>query len=373
MAELSQNLDSFMVEFLLLMLFVLGTVVGSLLNVCIYRIPLEKSILWPGSRCGHCLQPIRWYDNVPLVSYLLLRGRCRMCGTKYSARYFLVELLTGISFAGLFYLAVVADVHGLDPKKLQQNLMARGDLPSWQAWVVFGHHAVLVCFLMVAAFSDLDHREIPLSVTVTGTLIGLTAAVLWPWPWPYTPAEALAKVPPAQAWWALLANQSPKEGLYPWPFWGPLPAWFAPGGNWQTGLVTGLAGLLVGTLMLRLIRFLFGLGLGIEALGLGDADLMMMGGAFLGWQPVVVAFFVGVFVGLIFGIGQLFLRGDNMLPFGPALAVGLVATSLAWHWIGPQFHMLFFNAPVLFFLGAGTAVLMLVASYVLRVLRMLRK
>src|SRR5262249_10159142 len=112
-------LPHFMLIFLLVNLFVLGTLVGSLLNVCIHRLPLEKSIVWPGSRCGHCLQPIRWYDNIPLLSYLLLRGRCRTCGTKYSGRYFLVELLTGLSFAGLFYLEVVADVHGLDPQGIQ--------------------------------------------------------------------------------------------------------------------------------------------------------------------------------------------------------------------------------------------------------------
>ena len=69
-----------MLVFLLLSLFVLGTIVGSLLNVCIHRLPLEKSIIWPGSRCSHCLQAIRWYDNVPLLSYVLLRGRCRTCG-----------------------------------------------------------------------------------------------------------------------------------------------------------------------------------------------------------------------------------------------------------------------------------------------------
>src|SRR5205809_5731572 len=96
--------SDWMLSSLLLNLFVLGTIVGSLLNVCVHRLPLEKSIIWPGSRCSHCLQPIRWYDNIPLLSYLLLRGRCRACGTSYSARYFLIELLTGLSFVGLFYL-----------------------------------------------------------------------------------------------------------------------------------------------------------------------------------------------------------------------------------------------------------------------------
>jgi leader peptidase (prepilin peptidase)/N-methyltransferase len=91
--------------------FVLGSVVGSFLNVCIARMPLEKSILWPGSRCTQCFQGIKWYDNLPLVSYLWLRGHCRQCGSRFSVRYFIVERLTGLGFAGLFYAEVVGNVH----------------------------------------------------------------------------------------------------------------------------------------------------------------------------------------------------------------------------------------------------------------------
>jgi leader peptidase (prepilin peptidase)/N-methyltransferase len=218
--------------------------------------------------------------------------------------------------------------------------------------------------LIVASFCDLDHREIPLGITIPGTILGLLAAILWPWPWP----SVAAVTPSGAAWW----NLSPEQGLYSWPFWGPLPAWFAPGGNWQTGLATGLAGAAMGTLMLRVVRFLFGLGLGVEALGLGDADLMMMAGAFIGWQPVVAAFFIGVFIGLFFGIGQMLLRGDNSLPFGPSLALGTMVTLLSWRWLGPHFHTLFFNGPFLAGIAVAGCVLMLVASYILRILRMMR-
>src|SRR5579871_5906936 len=77
--------------------FVLGAIVGSFLNVCIARLPQEKSLLWPpGSRCGHCFQPVRWHDNIPLVSYWVLRGRCRSCGATFSSRYFFVELATAL-------------------------------------------------------------------------------------------------------------------------------------------------------------------------------------------------------------------------------------------------------------------------------------
>src|SRR5437899_2208950 len=93
-------------------LFLVGIVVGSFLNVCIHRLPYEKSILWPlGSRCGTCHKPIEWYDNLPLWSYIRLRGQCRMCGARFSPRYFFVELITGLSFVALSYLEMGLNVH----------------------------------------------------------------------------------------------------------------------------------------------------------------------------------------------------------------------------------------------------------------------
>jgi leader peptidase (prepilin peptidase)/N-methyltransferase len=297
-------ISDYLLEILLFFLFVLGTIVGSLLNVCIYRLPLEKSILWPGSRCGGCVQPIRWYDNIPLISYLWLRGRCRSCGATFSMRYFWVELFTGLAFVGLFYLEIVANVHNIDALRFQKNHIQNHVLPSPVAMALFGYHALLVCLLIVASVCDLDHHEIPLSLTVTGAILGLIGAVLLAWPWPYTPALAVARIPPGREWWEVNPDAGPKMGVFPWPFWGPLPSWFEPGGNWQTGLATGLIGLTVGTVMLRVVRFLFGKGLGVEALGLGDADLMMMAGSFLGWQPVVIAFLVASFPALFFALLQ---------------------------------------------------------------------
>jgi leader peptidase (prepilin peptidase)/N-methyltransferase len=352
----------------LVLVFFLGAVVGSFLNVCVARLPLEKSVLWPGSRCGHCFQPVRWYDNLPLISYWWLRGRCRTCGGPFSIQYFFVELVTGLGFAGLFYLEVVKNIHGWPA--VQPCAIAAGIFPlEW--WVCWGFHAILLSFLMAAAVTDLNGREIYLSITFPGTLVGLIGAVLFPWPWPWTPAAATpvpaVGAPPGWEW--LMPGQGLKEGLYPWPVWGPLPALLAPGGNWQTGLATGLAGMLAGTLMLRAIAFLFRTGLGKEALGLGDADLMMMAGAFLGWQPVVVAFFLSVVPALFFGVIQLVVRRDNSLPFGPSLAAGVVLTFLCWRWLGPYVQPLLFWEIVLACLALLAAGFMLGASYLLRVVR----
>jgi leader peptidase (prepilin peptidase)/N-methyltransferase len=327
------------------LLFYLGASAGSFLNVCIYRIPLEKSILWPGSRCGRCFQPIRWYDNLPLLSYWLLRGRCRRCGARFSVRYFLIELFTGLGFAGLFYLEVVANVHNFDLFRDQAFFIRFGVIP-WQGWVVWGYHAVLLSLLIVATFTDLDHMEIPLPITLTGSALGLVGSVLFPWPWPYAPGpQAWRPFPPPGPMFGGGDALMPRTGLYPWPVWNELPAWMPPGSR-LAGLATGLAGLLAGMVILRAIAFLFKHARGMEGLGVGDADLMMMVGCFLGWQPVVVAFFVALAPGLVFGVGQLIFRGGREMPFGPSLALATVVTWLCWEWIGPQIASFFFDGPL---------------------------
>jgi len=385
------------VAFALVFLFVVGASIGSFLNVCIARLPWEKSLLWPSSRCGHCLQAIAWYDNIPLLSYWILRGRCRICRQPFSLRYFLVELCTAVGLAGLYYLEVVVDV-----QHLRATLLARGpaiDLGGLYVTrydvgrlVIFAYHSVLFCFLLTAAVCDLDQQAVPLSLTLTGTVIGIIGAVFLAWPWPYPPALLGAN-----------PNFPPVQGVYPWPVWYPLPGWLKPGGNWQTGLATGLAGALAGTLIVRAVRFLFGLGAGAayaeeelpqsaaqpprwiggrllawmqgvggKAMGLGDADLMMMAGAFLGWQAIIIAFFVSVLPGLFFGLATLFLRGNRAMPFVPALALGVMVTCLWWSWIGPRYELFFFNGVLLGFVFVAGCVGMVLAALLIRVMRALR-
>jgi leader peptidase (prepilin peptidase)/N-methyltransferase len=349
------------------MVFVLGAVVGSFVNVAASRLPLEKSLLWPGSRCGTCCQRIRWYDNLPLVSYLWLRGKCRTCGTRFSIRYFFVELATGLGFAGLFYLEMIKNVHHW-PEFGQSWAIQHGVFPpEW--WIGFGSHAVLFSFLMVATVCDLEGREIPLKATLTGAVIGLIFAMLCPWPWPWEAPGIVLPRPNLLAIDWRNPDIEIKEGLYPWPVWGPLPDWLAPGGNWQIGLATGLAGALVGGFMLRVVAFLASAGLKKEALGLGDADLMMMAGCFLGWQPVVVAFFISPVPALAVGLFQLIVHKDDSLPFGPSLAIGILITMLCWHSIGPYIQPLFFWGALMALLAVFGAALMLGLTYLLRLFR----
>jgi len=347
--------------------FVLGAIVGSFLNVCIARLPFEKSIFWPrGSRCGRCYQPIRFRDNIPILSWFLLRGRCRSCKQPFSITYALVELFTACAFAGLFYLEIGCNVLQL-PFLYQWQVqfdVEWGKVP-WQAWAVFLWHATLVSFLIVTSLCDIQYLEVPLSVTICGTVVGLIGATFLAWPFPAAPAGAWARpggwLPPPV-----------EPGLYPWPVWPPqrLPAWLPPG-SWQLGLVTGLAGALTGMIVLRAVRFLFGLGRGKEGMGIGDADVMMMTGAFIGWQPTLVSFFIGVFVALFFGVIQLIRRGDQALAFGPALAIGSILTLLGWPIIGrmPNISMLFAAPEWLAGLAAIGAVFLLMTSYILRIVR----
>ncbi len=144
--------------------------------------------------------------------------------------------------------------------------------------------------------------------------------------------------------------------MQPWPFWGPT-FQFAPPGSIQLGLLNGVIGALAGSLVVRVIRWVFGVGFGREALGMGDADLLMMAGAFLGWQIAVLSLFTGAIVAILLkalsaivgsGTPAPIVEGQlpadaRELPFGPGLAAGVVVTWFAWPWLGPKVQFVFFD------------------------------
>lgn len=131
--------------------FLLGLVIGSFLNVVIYRVPLRRSLSHPGSHCPHCGHPIRWYDNIPVVSWVILRGRCRDCADPIGPRYPLVEALTGVLFA------LAAMIAGWDLRVL----------------LLWGFFAVLVA----VTFIDIDHMLILNRVVLPAAALGLAASV----------------------------------------------------------------------------------------------------------------------------------------------------------------------------------------------------
>jgi leader peptidase (prepilin peptidase)/N-methyltransferase len=135
-------------------IFLFGLVTGSFLNVCIYRMGREESVVRPSSHCPHCQKPIRWQDNIPLLSYLLLRGKCRDCGKPISFRYFLVEFLTGWIFVALY------SRFGLTPQGVAYAILASG--------------------LVVSTFVDFDFQIIPDEISVGGIALGLVLSVIFP-------------------------------------------------------------------------------------------------------------------------------------------------------------------------------------------------
>jgi leader peptidase (prepilin peptidase)/N-methyltransferase len=276
----------------------------------------------------------------------------------------LVELATAVGLVGLFLLEMVYNVH--EWPTATRFFVRQGWYPlEW--WLGYAYHATLFCLLLAASVCDLERREIPLKLTVMGTYIGLVGAILMPWPWPRLPEQALPhpnqNIPPGWEW--LTPDGGLKGGIYEWPFWGPLPDFCGEGGNWQTGFLTGLVGLMVGTFLLRTIGAVFSYGLGREALGMGDADLMMMAGAFLGWQPMVAGFFLSVGPAFIFGLLNILLKSDHSLPFGPSLAAGVMTACLTWRWLGPQLQVLFFFGGLMIVLIVVMIVFLFVSSYIM--------
>jgi len=132
----------------------LGLIVGSFLNVCIYRLPKHLSVVWPGSRCATCDRPLAWFENIPVFSYAVLRGRCRTCGTRISIRYPIVEIITMIVFLLHWY------VLGMDSILVPRLLFA--------------------CALIVLFAIDLEHQILPNVITLPGIVIGLLFSLVWP-------------------------------------------------------------------------------------------------------------------------------------------------------------------------------------------------
>ncbi len=144
-----------------LVFFTFGCIVGSFLNVCIHRMPLGMSIISPRSHCPHCKYSIPWYLNIPLVTWLALRGRCKNCGASISVRYFVVELLTGVAFLSCW--------------------LAFGDAGHpFQSLPVALVYAVFLAGLIVATFIDFEHFIIPDEITLGGMAVGLAASFFLP-------------------------------------------------------------------------------------------------------------------------------------------------------------------------------------------------
>ena len=261
--------------------FVIGFIFGSFLNVCILRIPHGGSIVRPASRCPGCEQPIRWYDNIPVLSWIVLRAQCRNCGVKISLQYPSIELATGLWFAtatGISFYGLTSILSLLNPTALIQTLSL----------------CALGFLLIGLAVMDWQTQLLPDEFTLGGTFLGLV----------------------------FIATET----------------FFIPSVEYKTfftpeEILIGkhILAALGGYLLLVLIRFLYKRLRKRDGMGLGDAKLLALIGIFLGFGPAIVALFVAVLTASIYGTALL-LRGrataTSKLPFGSFLAAAGLLSAL---------------------------------------------
>ena len=248
-------------------LFVLGLTIGSFLNVCIYRIPKKKSLIVPRSFCPDCNTPIKWYDNIPVLSYLLLLGRCRICKARISGRYPLVELLTGYVFVHLYYIFI----------------QYRHESPC-----VLLCYIVLCCALIVSTFVDLELLIIPNEVMFVGIPLALVLSVICP---------GLHDAQNTLRSFSLV-------GIYRLDM-----------------LIASIIGMLAGGVLIFICSVLGKLVFRKDAMGFGDVKLMAMIGGIIGWKLAVAVFFVAPFFGLLMAVPVLIFKKSRMIPYGPFLSL----------------------------------------------------
>lgn len=257
----------------LIVIFIFGCVVGSFLNVVIHRVPNELSIVFPNSACPKCQTPIKPYDNIPILSWLILGGKCRSCKAPISARYPAVELLNGAIFA----------------------------LVAWS----IGFNAFLPVALIFAAvmvsliFIDAGHMILPNVITYPLFMFAILVRVIYPLVFGTEYFSDMAFSPAT---------------------------WMAGYPGWLVSLVSALAGALAGGGSLWLVGELWKRFRGVEAMGLGDVKMMLGVGALLGWRLTLLSIFLGAFSGAVIGIFMILRQKDKgmqaQIPFGIFLGLG---------------------------------------------------
>jgi leader peptidase (prepilin peptidase)/N-methyltransferase len=256
-----------------------GAIIGSFLNVVIHRLPLEQSVAFPSSKCPSCAKEIAFYDNVPVLSYLLLGGRCRSCKTSISIRYPAVELLTALLFVAVTW---------------------RTDLtPALPFDLIF------VSALVALVFIDAEHMILPNSITYPGMVFALVARLAVPYLMGSLHFDDLPG----------LMNGT-FEG---WPVWA-------------ASLGGALIGALVGGGSLWLMGWAWKKLRHVEAMGLGDVKMMFMVGAYFGWRLTILTIFLGALSGSVIGVAITLYEGrkdlQSLLPYGIYLGVGAIIALL---------------------------------------------
>jgi leader peptidase (prepilin peptidase)/N-methyltransferase len=258
---------------------IFGAIIGSFLNVVIHRVPLEESVVFPNSRCPSCGAVIAFYDNIPVLSWMALRGKCRGCKGRISFRYPAVELLTAALFVGVTW-------HDGFSAALPFDL-------------------VFASALLALVFIDAEHMILPNVITYPGIVFALVARIAIP----YLTGTLHFDDLPSLSQGALVNTPV-----------------------WVTSLAGAVIGALIGGGSLWLMGWTWEKLRGIEAMGLGDVKMMFMVGAYLGWRLTILTIFAGVLSGSVIGILLMARQGQRnmqmLLPFGVFLGLGAIAALL---------------------------------------------
>ncbi|UCC97601.1 MAG: prepilin peptidase [Phycisphaerales bacterium] len=386
-------------------IFAFGCCIGSFLNVVIYRLPRDKSLVTPGSACPACGRHIRFYDNIPLISWLVLGRKCRYCKAPVSPRYFVIEMLTGVVFLSLFILYFRTDL-----RRDLQPFSERG-------WLVYLLHIAMLGAFIAASAIDLEHWIIPLSICWFVTAVGLIGSAagayvidpelnraysLLPLATPKTGALALGATVGLAVSLMLLATgllkrsyesdvgdvgpskpedkavkdnvsaeqeksheeqfnhrlEACREIIFLLPIilcaYGALrlsssvePVNSFWGSFSQRPVVAGLLGSLWGYFagcgIVWAIRIFGTFAFGKEAMGLGDVHLMGAAGAVIGAFPVVIAFFIAPFSGLAWAGVQMFFKKIRQIPYGPFLSLGVFVVMILHELILNRIGFIFYR------------------------------
>jgi len=302
-------------------LALLGLAFGSFLNVCIHRLPQGQSVVSPPSSCPHCRARIAWHDNIPVLSWLLLRGRCRRCHAPISPRYLVVELLASVLFLACYY------SFGLSLEALK--------------YAVFGF------LLLGLIFTDAERQLLPDALTLPGLGLGLVFSVL-------LPVDGFAARLPG-------VSQLPFSSDLGWRLLSLLDSLL--GAGFGASFIYG-----VGALYLRARPDLRKKGR--EAMGFGDVKLMAMVGAFLGVKLTIFTIFSASLAGSVFGLITMAVvwrkrlrRGALRVPL-PATTVGAQGRRRAWR--SAVTALRFFQVPFGVFLGSMAMVAAFVGDSAVR-------
>lgn len=398
------------IEIVFVVLFIFGATIGSFLNVCIYRFGAQeqlaalrggsgfwfdlrclrdqlRSLVHPPSTCPKCKNLIPGTDNIPIIGWLKLGGKCRFCRSPISFRYPAIELLNGLLFCFVYWMEVPADPFAIESSSLYHPYGPQ-NFPAW-TWnqleflnLRYLYHLVLVEALVVATFIDFDIRSIPDGSTVPAMAVGLVAAAsigqvhivpLW-----YSSTDDVRRVMLALPdWFDALANGFPEfvrpavigcgDLLVSWLKSAntstDLPRWIGEH-QYFHGFLVSLAGFVVGGGVVWIVRIIGGHVLKKEAMGFGDVMLMAMIGSFIGWQPVLLVFFIAPVCAMLIVACSFIFRRESELPYGPYLSVATLIVLFGWQHLRPHAERFFMLGPLLPVLAVMTVV-MLYASLVM--------